>query len=110
MIRKARWLTGPDVPWLSPGDVPADALLDLRTEANALSVCQVEADLSNLERVVAALAASRDTLANADFVLFDVRILTSLAIGSEATCGATPDEEANARWHLDLVELTAARI
>lgn len=56
-IEKGRWNSDPQaVPWLPPGEVQAQALLDLAPKDNGLSVWLIEEDRSNLDRVVAALA------------------------------------------------------
>jgi hypothetical protein len=56
LLKTPKWY---DTPWLSPGDVPADGLVDLRTSNNELSVWHVEADESILHAVVAALASNK---------------------------------------------------
>jgi hypothetical protein len=37
-IRKSKWYKHNDVPWLAEGELQADALGDLATNANALSL------------------------------------------------------------------------
>ena len=58
-----RWLR-PD--WLAGDEVQADALVDLSTKDNELSVWLIENDKSNLEHVVTALAANCNTISNLD--------------------------------------------
>jgi hypothetical protein len=53
-VSNAKWVP-PD--WMDAGEVPADALSDLKVMDNALSVWQVEADRTNLEMVITALAS-----------------------------------------------------
>lgn len=108
-IRRNRWYTSDTVSWLPKGEIQADPLGDLATGNNTLSVWQVEDDKSNLEQVIAALAASRDTVSNLDYAIFDVDLLSSIGIKIEVNEGATPYEMAN-RWHRDLVELTATKL
>ena len=75
-IRKSKWWKHPGVPWLAHSDLQADALGDLQTSSNQLSVYHIEDDKSNLEQIVTALAASRDTIANLDYALLDLQIVT----------------------------------
>ena len=106
-IRKAKWYKHPDVLWLGEGELQADALSDLKTEANELSVWFVEADRSNLERVIAALAAEGDHLSNFDYALCAVNDVLSLEIEVTQSPGRSPDQQANEAWHRDLTKLTA---
>jgi hypothetical protein len=96
--------------WLAPGEIPADPLKDLITSNNTLSLWHIEDDRSNLERVIAAIAATCDVSSNFDFVLFDRRQVEDLAIKLEFHPGDTPDEKANASWHYDATELSASRL
>lgn len=88
----------------------ADALNDLRTSSNELSVWYIEDDESNLEHVITALAASGDTVANLDYALFDLQLITNSDIKIHQSPGITPDERVNALWHRDLIELSASKI
>jgi len=109
-IRKSKWYKHREVPWLPTGKVQADALGDLKTEDNKLSVWHVEDDRSNLERVVAAFAASRECISNFDYALVDEATLLKLNVKMETTPGLTPDDEVNGRWHRDLCEMTADKL
>jgi len=53
-IRKARWTLQA---WLGEGELPSDVFLDLNSKDNTLSLWLVEDDNSNLNRVLAAMAA-----------------------------------------------------
>ncbi len=53
--------------WLKPGQVPADVFRDFRVANGKLSVWHIEDDRSNLEQVIMALAATRDTFAPFDY-------------------------------------------
>lgn len=108
-IRKAKWYKNEAVSWLAEGELQADALADLATKGNELSVWHVEDDRSNLEQVVTALAAGRDNIANLDYALFDQQILSAINIKIKETKGGSPDEKVNA-WHRDLVELSATKL
>lgn len=104
-IRQSRWLED-SFPWLEEGDAPADPLGDLATQDNELSVWIIDDEKSNLNQVVAAMAATRGHLSNLDFALFDLRFLSELNIKIAITTGGTPDKEVNT-WHRDLVKLSA---
>lgn len=108
-IRKAKWYKNSNVGWLKEGELQADALVDLKTDSNRLSVYYVEADESNLERIITALAATSDSPSNLDYALIDTLILDQLGIQTLAIPGVTPDEKVN-KWHIDLTELTAAAL
>lgn len=94
--------------WLRPDDIQADAISELRTSSNTLSVWHIEDDKSNLEQVVCAMAASRDSFADIHFILLDPESLKQKGFKLKVTNGATPDKLCNSLWHRDIVELTAA--
>lgn len=100
----------PGEDWLGERDLRADALRDLRTDENKLSIFEVneEAGIS-VTRIVAAIAAKRDFLAKLDFILFESDLLQNLDISSKKVDGDTLDPAVNAS-HIDLVRLTAAKL
>lgn len=49
-VKGRKWYHDPDLLWLREGDMPADTLTDLRTEANKPSLWYVEDDKSNLSQ------------------------------------------------------------
>jgi hypothetical protein len=110
---KHRWNKKPEgdlAAWLKEGELPADALQDIKTNNNRLSVFLLEDEASaTLERVVGALAAKRDYLAKFDYVLFSSALLAELGIEWEATLGDTSDGVVNA-CHRDLVKITATKL
>ena len=108
-VRKARWTHDQKPSWLSQTDIPADTMDDLGTKSNSLSLWHVEDDESNLDEVVVAIAASRDWVANLDYVLVDLRFLSQLDIPIEATPVSSPLPEADC-WHRDLVHLSAQKL
>lgn len=107
-IRKARWYKDAH-PWLKTGELQADALRDLKTDENVLSVWQILDDKSNLERVVTALATTADNICNLDFALLNIEVLSRLGIEAKTTPGTSRDASAN-RWHLELTELSANKV
>jgi len=106
-IRKARWY---GQTWLPAGEAPADALDDVKTTDNTLSLWLVADNLSDRDRVVAALAARCDTPSNLDYCLFPFSVLTDVAITNRQSNGETPDPGLNASAHLELIELSAPKI
>ena len=96
--------------YLENDDLAADALSDLRTQENSLSVYFVEpGDAAMLERLIAALAAGRQQLDKVDYIAFDPNLLDELGIKVVDTRGGLPDDQAN-QWHRDLIELSAKKI
>jgi hypothetical protein len=95
-------------PWLGAYDLRADALRDLETERNRLSVYEVSEEIS-LPRILAALAAKRHHASILDFIVFDSAILDELAIAHERVKGDTHDAGVNA-CHIDLIQLTAKKL
>jgi hypothetical protein len=109
-IKKAKWYKNVVVPWLKKGELQADALTDLKTTNNRLSVWLVQNDKSNLDRIITALASTCEYLTNIDFALLDQSILEQLDIKWEKTKGDSHDDVINQTNHLDLIELTATKL
>jgi hypothetical protein len=95
---------------MAAGDVPADALTDLRASDNALSFWRLEHDLSNLDTVLAAVASNRERLDKLDYTLIDEAVLADLSISQIRSEGRTPHAVANQALHSDLIELTVQKI
>ena len=93
--------------YLPQGEAPADALKDLSTKENALSIWEIDDRGENLDRVLAAIASCRDHIQKIDYVIVDSKHLEDLALAREKKAGATHDEHANATWHFDLINLSA---
>lgn len=87
----------------------SDALADLKTSSNTLSVWLVKDDKSNLEQVITALISSCDRFSHCDYVLIDINLVTNIGIKYEENEGKTPYIVAN-QWHRDLIELTVDKI
>ena len=99
-----RW----DEPWLGINDLRADALRDLQTEENKLSIWEMNDDIP-LSRVLAAVAASREFVAKLDFIVFEFGILDELKMERERVSGNTHDVGVNDR-HIDLIHLSARKL
>lgn len=108
-IRQSRWYKIERLPWLAQGDMQADPLGDLTTTNNELSVWVIADDKANLNRIIAAVAATRDQVQNLDYLLVNQHLLTDINIKSKKVKGTTPDEKANS-WHLNLIELSALKL
>ena len=108
VVRQRRWATFPDIDWIAPGETQADALLDLQTRGNRLSVFRVDED-QDIQRIVVALAATRDHISNLDYVIFDDDDLVAQGVQITQTFGETPDETANTLHH-DINNLTAHQV
>ena len=89
------------------GDIPADALNDLKTSNNKLSFWKIDDHKQNLDQIVTALASMCDEITNLDYVLLDENLFSN--IKQEKTIGITCYHQAN-QWHVDLVELTVGQI
>ena len=108
IVQKSRWHPKPEWNGWGHDDLQGDALLDLQTKGNALSVFSVD-EGAEIDRIVSALAATRQYLSNLDYVVFDDVSLMSSGIAFIHTDGATPDKEVN-DVHYDLVDLTISKL
>jgi hypothetical protein len=90
--------------------VQADALSDLRTDDNALSIYLIQYDRSDLDRVVAAIAACGDHVSNFDYALFDESVIHDANLKIVNRPGNMPDQVVNASHHRDLIELTTGSL
>ncbi len=106
--RKINWAKDGDfTKYLSADAAPADALQDLSTTENRLSIWRIEEDRTNLDRVLAAIVSGRDNLQKCDFIIFDSRHIEENGLEIEANPGGTLDSDANSKWHLNLTHLSA---
>lgn len=96
--------------WLKDGAVCADALRNLKTSDNKLSVFSLRQD-SDLLRIVSALVASPRGISvpDSDYVVFDQSLIDELGIETELTKGKTLDVEVN-ELHIDLTKLSGEKI
>lgn len=108
-IRQPKWFKHEDLPWLPEDSLQADALGDLNTKDNRLSVWHIQDDKANLEQVVIALAAIFQDPSHLDCALFDQQLVSEIDVKIEDTRGESSYEEANV-WHRDLAELSAEKL
>lgn len=108
-VRENRWHKSEAITWLEKDDVPADPVGDLTTSQNRLSVWEVAVDRSNVERIVRALAITRERISDMGYVLFDSSLLSEAGIETHPEKGETPDDGANG-WHLDSIELSGNKL
>ncbi len=106
-IRQSRW-SRPQ--WLdsSRNEVQADALKDLTTRENQISVYRVGSE-RDIDRITIALAATRDNLQNVDYAVFDDAEFQDIGIRIKQSSGATPDSRVN-RLHHDISNLTVRQV
>ncbi len=98
-----------NVPWLGQGDTQADATKCLATTDNSLLVFVLDEPDKKLERIVAALASTRDYLTIFDLAMFPEDILKECGIKRNKNQADTPDLEVNG-WHENLIELTMSKV
>ena len=108
IIQRGRWARYPTIPWLSPGEIKADALRDLQTRQDALSIYRAD-DEADANKICVAIAATRENLGHVDYAVFDGTELLSIGIEPAQTAGETPDPEVN-RLHCDLTTLTVEKV
>jgi hypothetical protein len=109
-IRKDRWYRVGGVSYLAENDTQADALDDLRTSSNQLSVWHVDDNKANLEQVIAALAANCQFISNVDYALLDYEVVRELGVRIEEAKGDSPNESANILWHREMMELSGLQL
>jgi hypothetical protein len=109
-ITKSKWYRGTPHPWIGENEIEADALNDLKTQANALSVWLIDDKKSNLGRIIVAMVANGNHFDNFDYVLLPLFSLQDLGIKIIQNNGVSPDTEANQIWHRDLIELTTEKL
>lgn len=91
------------------GGLQADALKNFETKENAFSVYEVENELTDIERILAAIAGTRDNVQEVEYASFDSNLLEEHEIKTKKIKGATADDEVN-NLHIDLIDLTAKQL
>jgi len=101
VMRKFSWLQN---------EITADCITkELETNDCALSFWMIDDQKSNLERVIAALAANRPNLAEVDFGLIDIQLLIDSGFNIDTNPGDTADDAAN-NWHRDVSQLSGKKL
>jgi hypothetical protein len=111
-IKYNRWYRDDDTEapdWLAVGELLGDPLGDLATHEGRLSVFLIESDKSNVDRVAAAMALTRDKLAHYDYILVDIDALVDAGFVLDYKPGTTPDSEVN-EWHIDISQLSDRKV
>ena len=98
-----------NLPWLPSGEIIADPILDFKISVGELSLWHIEDDQSNLDRVIAALAATRNHFDHYAYHLIDLTVLEDEGFEPKKTDGETPDNGVN-QWHFDIIELTPKKV
>jgi hypothetical protein len=106
-IRRSKWFATLD--WLPSNELQADALGDIRTQNNELSVWLVPDDKSNLAEVMAALSLSADQVSIVEYALIGLDIVSEKGFEIAENLGQTPFTAAN-HWHRDLVKLSVGKV
>ena len=93
---------------LPDGELRADALAELKTTENKLSVFIVDGIAP--ERLLTALGcAGRDNVGAVDYIEFDYDVINALGLQILDAPGETPDTAVNL-CHRDLAQLTASKL
>lgn len=109
-LRKIKFARDEQPHWVPIGEVQADALKELKTGDNVLSVWEIDDERANFERVLTAIAGAQQHLANLDYALLDIRVVHELGIAIVESPGEVPDGSVANEWHRDLVDLTAGKV
>lgn len=97
-----------DFPWLGEGELIADIFKGLNATHGSLSVYAVDSDQTYLNRIIAALACTRNSIQNFDYVLVPVSIIEE-NFELQETKGNTADDKVN-EWHWNIIHLTSSKL
>jgi hypothetical protein len=95
--------------WSTDEDIPADALTDLRSTNNELSVWAITTEVTDVSLALTAFASARANLDKLDYVLIDEGIPQSVSIRVDTCEGLTPCSSAN-HLHRNLAQLTVRKV
>lgn len=109
---KRQWDWTAGVPqWVPSNDIPSAPLACFNSSHDSkISVWYVEKDGSNLDRIIAGMAAGRQNADKFDYVLFPEDLLSEAGVQEEDAPGKSKDQDANAKWHRNLVEVSAKKL
>jgi len=108
-VNKAKWYRDPELPWLQPGQVPADALSDLKTSDNELSVFYTDGNKSSIEQIAVAMTTTKDDIHNFDYAILHEEDIDQLNVRVVSKPGKTAHDAVNS-WHRDFIELTGQKL
>ncbi len=108
-LRKNKFVRELQPAWVPADDVQAGALKDLESGENQLSFWLLDDELSDLDRLLAGLAANRDQLANLDFALIPLEKIVELRLQIEENPGDCLDAQMGL-LHRDRAQLTASHL
>ena len=107
-IRK--WLPDRDISldWLDTDDVEADAVSDLRTRDNTLSIFEIENE-TMAKRAIATVSAGSTSHNYIGYIMFDDDFLNRLTIEIDDEKGHTNDTEVDL-WHRNIINLSGKKL
>ena len=108
VVSKGKWHSSRKIDWLPDCEIQANALCDIQTQQNRLSVYRV-ANENDSRRVAVAIAATRSVISKVDYAVFEDSDLHSLGITVDLSYGETPDDVVN-KMHYELGHLTVRRM
>lgn len=118
LIQKKKWnRDAQEYNWLKIGEAPAERLRDFWAKGNELSLWYIDEIVSleeseedpRIQRLVTAIAATRDHLEDYEYVLVDVDRVAEKQLHLHVNAGTTGDELVNS-WHRDIRHLSASRL
>ena len=96
-------------PWLSNNELPSDALLNVKTQGNSLSIYILDDDGNDLDIILCAHASTRDHINPIDFAVIPDNILSEIGLETYDTQGQTLVSHVN-DLHQDLVHISADKL
>ncbi len=110
-IKRSLWLNE-NCDWLLEDNAQADALKDLQTNDNILSLWEVDNEQQNLGRIIAALASNCDNISAFDYILIEKSQLeeSGIQINKNIEEAKTLDLELNNQCHYHAIRLSASKI
>src|SRR5687767_8805727 len=109
-IKQSKWLPDEKRTWVTAVEPAADVLTDLQTRDCALSLYRVSDDRSELPHVIAALAAKGTRLDNLDYMLLAEERASALGFKLDAKKPGDVSSTVARALHVDICELSAARL
>jgi hypothetical protein len=95
--------------WLNNDELPSDALLNVKTQNNSLSIYLLDDEGADLEKILCAHASTRDHINRIDYVVISEDMLLETGMELENTPGQTPVNYVNDLHH-DIVHISADRL